>query len=89
MDGDLMISNEESVSQESVQLYPTQRSMSDDLKQFDNTIESLIHKYLKDKFVQNDNANARKSFSGLVNSVSQFDFRRNALKDLYHAGQRR
>ena len=80
-----MISKEEMSDQDSVELYPKQRTVTEDLKQFDTMVESLIHKYLKDQFVQNDNANARKSFSGLVNSVSQFDFKRNALKDLYQA----
>ena len=78
-----MISNEETVQTENIELYPTQRSVTSELDSFDNMIDSLIHKYLKDSFVQNDNANARKSFSGLVNSVSQFDFKRNALRDLY------
>jgi len=57
--------------------------ISSTLREFDTIIESLIHRYLKNSFVQNDNANTRKSFSGMVNSVAQFDFKRNALRDLY------
>ncbi|MHA1146532.1 MAG: anaerobic ribonucleoside-triphosphate reductase, partial [Candidatus Helarchaeota archaeon] len=66
-----------------LELLPTDRAVVSDLEKFDNMIESLIHQYLFNPFVQNDNANARKSFSGLVNSVSQFDFKRNALRALY------
>lgn len=66
-----------------IELVPTDRVVHSDLQKFDNMVESLIHQYLNNMFVQNDNANARKSFSGLVNSVSQFDFKRNSLRDLY------
>ncbi|MFX1451224.1 MAG: hypothetical protein ACFFCM_10305, partial [Promethearchaeota archaeon] len=73
----------EELRREKIELIPTKRTVHIDLENFDNMIESQIRKYLQDSFVQNDNANTRTSFSGLVNSVSQYDFRRNALRDLY------
>ncbi|MHA1298081.1 MAG: ribonucleoside triphosphate reductase [Candidatus Helarchaeota archaeon] len=73
----------EIIKKEKLELIPTMRTVHVDLENFDNMIESQIKKYLHDSFTQNDNANTRKSFSGLVNSVSQYDFKRNALKDLY------
>lgn len=73
----------EEVRKEETELIPTQRTVHVDLENFDNMIESLIFRYLQDSFTQNDNANTRKSFSGLVNSVGQYDFKRNALRELY------
>ncbi|MHA1377530.1 MAG: ribonucleoside triphosphate reductase [Candidatus Helarchaeota archaeon] len=73
----------EMIRKEKLELIPTKRTVHVDLENFDNMIESQIKKYLFDSFTQNDNANTRKSFSGLVNSVSQYDFKRNALNDLY------
>lgn len=77
------MAEDQELSNNKKDLIPSKRSINDDLELFDAFIDSQIHKYLNDGFVQNDNANARKSFSGMVNSVSQFDFRRNALRDLY------
>ena len=44
--------------------------------------ERKIKSYLRNHFVQKDNANARKSFSGLVNSVSQAFMKENVLSEM-------